>query len=102
MKMLTRKNLQSLPPLGSQEGNPDPIAQVKFFTPDSGWTWYATEFNPEEGRFYGWIDNGREEGEFGYFTLSELETARGPLGMKIERDTRFHPISLSMARKRGL
>jgi hypothetical protein len=33
---------QRLPKLYSQEGNDDPIAQAKFFTPDSNWSWFAT------------------------------------------------------------
>jgi hypothetical protein len=32
-----------LPSLYHSEGNKDPIVWVKFFTPWSNWTWYATE-----------------------------------------------------------
>lgn len=34
-----------LPKLNSQEENPDPIAQVKFFSPYSNAVWYVTEFD---------------------------------------------------------
>ena len=32
--------------------------------------------------------------EFGYFSLSELQSVRGPLGLPIERDLHFEPKSL--------
>ena len=66
-------------------------ALVKFFTPDSNWTWYASEFDGED-TFFGLVIGFMAE--FGYFTLSELEEARGPLGLPIERDEHFEPKSL--------
>jgi len=66
----------TLPPLYGQEGTPDPTVYARFFTPDSRWTWYATEFDPEEGRFFGLVDDF--DRELGYFLLEELETNRGP------------------------
>jgi hypothetical protein len=86
MKLLTKANLAALPALYAHENTPAdkvPVA-VKFFTPDSNWTWYATEYDPAEGRFFGLVCG--HESELGYFMLSELEGARGPLGLKIERD----------------
>jgi hypothetical protein len=32
--------------------------------------------------------------EFGYFSLSELQSVKGPLGLPIERDLHFEPKSL--------
>ena len=32
------------------------------------------------------------EEEWGYFILSELESARGPMGLEIERDLSFEPV----------
>jgi hypothetical protein len=86
MKLLTKANLAALPALYAQDGKPaeDVPVPVKFFTPDSNWTWYATEFDPAEGRFFGLVCG--HENELGYFMLAELENARGPLGLKIERD----------------
>jgi hypothetical protein len=69
----------------------DAQAQVKYFTPDSNWTWYASEFDGED-IFFGLV-NGFEL-EFGYFSLKELEEARGPMGLPIERDERFEPKTL--------
>jgi hypothetical protein len=67
------------------------MAQVKFFTPDSSWTWYATEFDGEDV-FFGLVIG--HEVELGYFSLSELLSVRGPMGLPIERDLYFVPKSL--------
>lgn len=64
------------------------VAQVKFFTPDSSWTWYATEFDGEDV-FFGLVVG--HEAELGYFSLSELLSIRGPLGLPIERDLYYVP-----------
>jgi hypothetical protein len=39
------------------------------------------------------------EVELGYFTLSELKEARGPLGLQIERDLPFEPKTLRELQK---
>jgi len=88
MKLLTKENRKALPPLYSNENTKDPRAIVKFFTPFSSWTWYATEFDGDD-TFFGLVDGF--EKELGYFTLSELES----LGPKIERDLWFTPTPLS-------
>ena len=86
----------ALPPLYGQEGAADPTVYARFFTPDSSWTWLATELDPTEGRFFGRVDGF--EYELGYFLLDELETTRGPLGLPIERDLHFTPRPLSACR----
>lgn len=92
MKLLTKAIEAKLAksPLYSQEKNQRPPVIVKFFTPDSNWAWYVTEGTKEENgdwTFFGLVEG--HETELGYFTLSELESARGPLGLKIERDMYF-------------
>ena len=91
MSLLTPELLASLPPLYAQEKVLDPVVHAKFFTPDSNFTWYVTEGEAEEDdfRFFGFVC-GMED-EWGYFVLSELESARGPLGLEIERDLYFEP-----------
>ena len=92
MKLLTKEIKRRLPPLGSQEDKGlEARAHVKFFTPDGGWTWYATEFDGEE-MFFGLVAGF--EKELGYFRLSELEQVRGRLGLPIERDRYFRPTTL--------
>lgn len=84
MKLLTQELRRKLPLLYSQEDKgPDAVAIVKFFTPDSSWTWYATEFDGED-MFFGLVDGF--EMEMGYFTLSQLQEARGHMGLHVERD----------------
>ena len=95
MKLLTKELRAKLPPLYSTEKDEDPTAVAKFFTPDSNWTWYATEFDGED-RFFGLVDGFDKE--LGYFSLAELASARGPLGLPIERDRWFSPKPLSECR----
>jgi hypothetical protein len=51
MQLLPEELRKALPPLYSQENVSDPVVHLKFFTPDSSWTWYATEGGPEEEDF---------------------------------------------------
>ena len=64
------------------------VAQVKFFYPDFGWTWYGIAFDGDD-LFYGLVDG--HELEFGDFLLSELIENRGKFGCAIERDLYFKP-----------
>lgn len=81
-----------LPKLYSQEQlGLEALARVKFFTPDAGWSWFASEFDGED-IFFGLVAGF--EVELGYFSLSELEEVRGPLGLPIERDRHFEPTTL--------
>lgn len=81
-----------LPPLYSQEQlGLEALARVKFFTPDAGWSWFASEFDGED-IFFGLVAGF--EVELGYFSLSELQEVRGPLGLPIERDRHFEPTTL--------
>lgn len=105
--MLLAKELeQALPPINSGGS----IAQVKYFTPWSNWTWYAAEASAEleDGSevalndpraldrvdviFWG-VVFGHEK-EYGYWRLSELCEVRGPMGLMIERDLYFVPTPL--------
>jgi Protein of unknown function (DUF2958) len=91
MKLLTDELRASLPPLYAQENEKDPMIHLKFFTPWTGWTWYITEGSPEgdDFIFFGYVI-GLEK-EWGYTSLRELESVRGPGGLKIERDLYFTP-----------
>lgn len=100
MQLLTEEIKEKLPALYAQENEKDPMVYVKFFDPTGSWTWYATEGEEtEEGDFlfFGWVCGF--EPELGYFTLSQLETAkkglRGVQALPIERDLYFAPARLS-------
>jgi hypothetical protein len=51
MQLLPTELRAQLPRLYAQENIPDPIVHVKFFTPDSSWTWYVTEGQEDDGEF---------------------------------------------------
>lgn len=95
VKLLTKALAAKLPPLYANEEKPAAEVKViaKFFAPWNNWTWYATEFDPEKGLFFGLVE-GLEK-ELGYFQLAELEAVRGPWGLTIERDRHFRPVTLA-------
>lgn len=95
MKLLTKDIIKKLPALYATDGKPKTERKIicKFFTPDSNWTWYVLEGEQEENgdfRFFGLVDGF--EKELGYFMLSELESATGPMGLHIERDRYFEGV----------
>src|SRR5258706_11250248 len=104
--LLDTETRAKLPALYSQEQQGlEAIAQVKFFTPDSSWVWYASEGSDVDED--GYYDTDKEkidfvffglvaglENELGYFSLAELEQIRGPMGLPIERDLYFSPRTL--------
>ena len=92
MKLLTEEIRRRLPALYATEKEKDPVIQVKFFTPWSNWTWYATEFDGEDS-FFGLVEGF--DTEWGYFSLSEIDAIRGPGGLRIERDLYFKPRPVS-------
>ena len=90
--LLDQESRERLPELYSgEEQGLDAMAQVKFFTPTSNWTWYASEFDGED-IFFGLVSGF--EVELGYFSLAELKSVKGPMGLPIERDLHFEPKSL--------
>jgi len=89
MQLLTKALEERFAQVGRQEAlGGKALVIAKFFTPDGQWTWYATEYDPETREFFGLVDGF--EAELGYFSLGELETARGPIGLAIERDLHWN------------
>ncbi len=64
------------------------MAVDTFFTPDTGWTWWASAFDGED-LFFG-LGQGAEK-ELGYFRLSDLQGVRGVFGLPVERDRYYTP-----------
>jgi hypothetical protein len=95
-----------LPKLYSQEEKGlEVVAQVKFFTPTSHWTWYTSEgsFVDEDGfidtdkpkavfLFFGLVSGNVVE--LGHFSLNELASVGSPLILPIERDLFYKPTTL--------
>ena len=98
MQLMTTEIRNSIPALYSQEEKgEEAIVHAKFFTPDSNWTWLALEYDGKD-TFFGLVKGF--ETEYGNFSLSELESARGPMGLGVERDAWFKPCTLREARSR--
>lgn len=90
MKLLTKSIEASLPRLYETESlGEHALARVKFFTPWSSWTWYATEYDPTDRMFFGKVIG--QFTEMGYFLLDQLEEISGPGGLNVERDLWFTP-----------
>ena len=89
MKLITKAIRETLPPLCSQDGlGGKAIAYVKLFMPSNSWTFFVTEFDGRD-LFFGLVEG--HEKELGYFSLSELQSVKGPLGLPIERDLYWRP-----------
>lgn len=93
MKLLTARLIHRFRQVGSQADKSDPLVIAKYFTPDANWTWYAIEYDEDEQMFFGLVDG--QEVELGYFSLTELQYARGLLGLYAERDLHFDECRLS-------
>jgi len=102
MKLMTKEIERRMPAMGETEGKGDEaIVQVKFFFPAGAATWYALEYDPEARIFFGLADLYGDGGELGDFSLDELESVVGPMGLKIERDLYFTPKPLKEVRRRA-
>jgi len=132
MKLMSKEIEGKFKKIGRQEDVKDPIVVCKFFNPSGGGTWWSTEMyyvirrkgaNGEEEiieveaskmngeidgqivdmNFYGYVSIfGDECDEWGYFSLSELQSVKGPFGLGIERDLHFDPQPISKACPKAL
>jgi hypothetical protein len=64
---------------------------LKLFVPWGSGTWLATELDNDGDTLFGlaFISENVGEPELGYFSLNELTSIVGPMGLKIERDLHF-------------
>ncbi len=79
---------KTIPQLGATAEEENPTAWVKLFTPDASWTWYVIEYDGTD-ICYGYVIGPCPE--FGTFSLAELGSVKGALGLPIERDLYFTP-----------
>lgn len=92
MKLITKQLQKDLAkyPLYSQDGKgEDAVVVCKFFL--QGYTWYVLEAEKADNgyEFFGIIVG--QHTEYGYFTLSQLESVTGQWGLRVERDRGFKP-----------
>jgi hypothetical protein len=87
MRLMTKELEKRFAKVGSQEEIQDPLIVAKFFNPQGAGTWYATEYDQKDKMFFGYVSIfGDWNDEWGYFSLAELESYKGQLGLGIERD----------------
>ncbi len=87
MELLTKEIEARFKKIGSQDGAKDPIVVAKFFNPTGAGTWWATEYDPKEKIFFGYVSLfGDHNDEWGSFSLEELKSVKGIGGLGIERD----------------
>ena len=75
-------------PLYSQEHEEDPLVICKLFDPIGSATWYLTEYDSVEKIAFSYV-SGLVQDEWGYNSLTELESTPRPFGLTIERDLYF-------------
>lgn len=93
-RLLSQEEIKQLPDLYETEEQDNPICQVKLFTPDANYTWYIIEVSKENFDIcFGYVQG--LESELGYFSLKELESVRGSLGLFVEVDSSFRATPLS-------
>jgi hypothetical protein len=97
MKLLTKALQKAFEKQGRcEEKDPKDVKIIaKFFNPSGRATWYATEYDPINREFYGFVSLfGDYNDEMGYFSLGELEDFRGKYGVMVERDLYFREHTL--------
>lgn len=96
INLIPKELSNSIPKLYETEEH-DPIAFVKLFL--DGWTWYITEISINRDIAFGYVVSPFCSGELGYFSLEEIKSIKGTLGIGVERDLSFKPTRLSVIKK---
>lgn len=93
MQLLTPEHRKTMLENGHRyQTDPDFEAMpvVKLFTPWGACTWLLTDLDPEDHDLAnGLCDLGFGEPELGSVRISEIESLRGPSGLRAERDVNF-------------
>ena len=89
------RDIASWPPLYANENTP--LAEVPFSAHYfvGGADWYVSEVDQETGEAFGYADLGVGAGEFGYFSLPEMEAVVAQKFFVVERDLDFEPGTLA-------
>ena len=96
MELIPQEIKNKIPKLYETEEQNDPIVYVKLFL--DGWTWYITELSIDNNICFGYVISPFES-ELGYFSLNEIKSIKGSLGLSVERDISFKPTALAIIRK---
>jgi hypothetical protein len=90
MELMTQEITKKAQAQFSQGSDMKQMVVAKFFDPTGSWTWYLMNQDPKDTDYLWGIVKGFEI-EMGSFSLSELSSVKGGLGLGIERDLHFTP-----------
>jgi len=90
MKLITKAIAKKAQAQFSKGSDMHQLVVAKFFDPCGSWTWYLMNQDPDDPDYLWGIVKGSEI-EVGSFSLSELSTVKGALGIGMERDMWFTP-----------
>ena len=96
MELIPQEIKELIPKLYETEEQNNPIAYVKLFL--DAWTWYITELSIDNNICFGYVISPFES-ELGYFSLNEIKSIKGSLGLSVEKDISFKPTKLSRIKK---
>jgi len=95
MKLMTKGLEERFAKIGNQEGKENPIVVAHFFNPTGAGDWYATEYDPKDQIFFGYVSIFKDHNdEWGSFALEELQSYRGRFGLGIERDMHWTEVGI--------
>ncbi len=95
-ELIPKEIRNKIPPLYATENISDPVAYVKLFL--DGWSWYITELSIDGDLAFGYVIS-LFESELGYFSIDEIQSIKGSLGIGVEMDLSFKPTKLSQIKK---
>ena len=96
MELIPKELIHTIPKLYETEEQNDPIAYIKVFL--ENWTWFITEISIDNNICFGYVISPFGT-ELGYFSLEEIKSIKGTLGIGVERDLSFKHTKLSIIKK---
>ncbi len=96
MELIPKEIKEQIPSLYATENQNNPTVFVKLFL--DSWTWYITELSIDGDIAFGYVVSPFGA-ELGYFSVEEIKSIKGTLGIRVERDLEFKPTKLSIIKK---
>ena len=96
MELIPKEIKEQISSLYATENQNNPTVFVRLFL--DSWTWYITELSIDGDIAFGYVVSSFGA-ELGYFSLDEINSIKGSLGIGVERDLEFKPTRLSVIKK---
>ena len=96
MELIPKEIKEQIPSLYATENQNNPTVFVKLFL--DSWTWYITELSIDGDIAFGYVISPFGA-ELGYFSLEEIRSIKGSLGIGVERNLEFKPTKLSIIKR---